>query len=444
MFLDYYKLAEEPFGVTPDPRFLYLSQQHREAMASLAYGTEAGRGFLALIAQPGMGKTSLIYQYLESLRGKARTAFLFRTDCDAREFMRHLLLDLDIDSCGRDLPWMHEALNRVLLDEMNAGRRFVLVIDEAQNLEEHVLESVRLLSNFETPWAKLIQIVIAGQPQLAEILKRPSAAQVRQRISMVIRIDPLSPADVDHYIDHRLRTAGCKDVSIFTAGARLLIAEHSGGIPRNINNLCFNAMSLACALKHEVIDRNVVLEVLADLDLESLVKTPIAQPPTIQALPTQNIVVPDRPTDRSRPSFHRVVARAMVTAALVLAVVTGVDTGGMPSALPGGVTDAAASRPSAVELPGPPVVQDISIPAPSVPASMAPVQTLAAARMESPSRGTQPMLEGARPAAPRVKHPDHSDQGQQAVLPTAPVSLSPAAKLALEDMDSSRPETGKQ
>jgi len=233
MFLDYYKLSEEPFGVTPDPRFLYLSEQHREAMASLAYGTEAGRGFLALIAQPGMGKTSLIYQYLESLRGKARTAFLFRTDCDAREFMRHLLLDLDIDSCGRDLPWMHEALNRVLLDEMNAGRRFVLVIDEAQNLEEHVLESVRLLSNFETPWAKLIQIVIAGQPQLAEILKRPSAAQVRQRISMVIRIDPLSPADVDHYIDHRLRTAGCKDVSIFTAGARLLIAEHSGGIPRN-------------------------------------------------------------------------------------------------------------------------------------------------------------------------------------------------------------------
>jgi general secretion pathway protein A len=444
MFLDYYKLAEEPFGVTPDPRFLYLSQQHREAMASLAYGTEAGRGFLALIAQPGMGKTSLIYQYLESLRGKARTAFLFRTDCDSREFMRHLLLDLDIDSCGRDLPWMHESLNRVLLEEMNAGRRFVLVIDEAQNLEEHVLESVRLLSNFETPWAKLIQIVIAGQPQLAEILKRPSAAQVRQRISMVIRIEPLSAPDVDHYIDHRLRTAGCKDVSIFTTGARLLIAEHSGGIPRNINNLCFNAMSLACALKHAVIDRNVVLEVLADLDLESLVKTPVAQAPTIHPLPSHNIAAPDRPTGASRPRFQGVLARAMVTAALVLAVVTGVDKGGMRNAIPGGIADAAARPQPAVEISGPGVVQDISAPAPSVSASMAPVQTLAATRVENPSSDGRQILGRTLPAEPRVKHPEHADQGQQIVLPTTPVALSPAAKLALENVDSSRPETGKQ
>jgi hypothetical protein len=203
-------------------------------------------------------------------------------------------------------------------------------------------------------------------------------------------------------------------------------------------------MSLACALKHEVIDRNVVLEVLADLDLESLVKTPVAQPPTIHALPTQNIVVPDRPADVSRPRFNRVVARAMVTAALVLAVVTGVDTGGMPGALPGGVTDAAASRPPAAELPGPPVIQDISIPTPPVSARLAPDQSLAAARVENPGSGAQPMLEGTRPASPRVKHPEHADQGQQAVLPSAPVSLSPAAKLALEDMDSSRPEAGKQ
>jgi general secretion pathway protein A len=444
MFLDYYKLAEEPFGVTPDPRFLYLSQQHREAMASLAYGTEAGRGFLALIAQPGMGKTSLIYQYLESLRGKARTAFLFRTDCDSREFMRHLLLDLDIDSCGRDLPWMHESLNRVLLEEMNAGRRFVLVIDEAQNLEEHVLESVRLLSNFETPWAKLIQIVIAGQPQLAEILKRPSAAQVRQRISMVIRIEPLSAPDVDHYIDHRLRTAGCKDVSIFTTGARLLIAERSGGIPRNINNLCFNAMSLACALKHEVIDRSVVLEVLADLDLESLVKTPVAQAPAIYPLPSQNIAAPDRPTGAGRPRFQGVLARAMVTAALVLAVVTGVDKGGMRNAIPGGITDAAARPQPAAEISGPGVVQDISVTAPSVSASTAPVQTFAATRVENPSSDGRQILARALPAEPRVRHSEHADQGPQIVLPTTPVALSPAAKLALENVDSSRPETGKQ
>ena len=138
MLRDYYKFAEEPFGVTPDPRFLYFGAQHREALASLVYGTESNRGFLALIAKPGMGKTSLLFQYLENLRGKARTAFVFRTDCDSREFIRHVLLDLGIDAAGKDLPAMHEALNQILIEELRAGRRFVLVIDEAQNLEEEI------------------------------------------------------------------------------------------------------------------------------------------------------------------------------------------------------------------------------------------------------------------------------------------------------------------
>jgi general secretion pathway protein A len=150
MFLEYYGLNEEPFGVTPDPRFLYLGPKHREAFASLLYGTEANRGFLALIAKPGMGKTSLLFQYLEHLRTKARTAFVFQTDCNSREFVRHVLIDLGLDAEGKDLAAMHEMLNQFLTEETRAGRRFILVIDEAQNLEEKVLESVRLLSNFET------------------------------------------------------------------------------------------------------------------------------------------------------------------------------------------------------------------------------------------------------------------------------------------------------
>src|SRR5271154_4371958 len=132
------------FGVTPDSRFLYLGPKHREALASLLYGTESNRGFLALIAKPGMGKTSLLYHYLEYLQDKARTAFVFRTDCDSREFIRHVLLDLGIDVAGMDLPAMHDSLNRLLAEETRSGRRFVLVIDEAQNLDEKVLESIRL------------------------------------------------------------------------------------------------------------------------------------------------------------------------------------------------------------------------------------------------------------------------------------------------------------
>jgi type II secretory pathway predicted ATPase ExeA len=270
MILDYYKLSEDPFGVTPDPRYLYFGAGHREAFASLVYGTETNRGFMALIAKPGMGKTSLLYRYLEGLRGKARTAFVFRSDCDSREFIRHVLLDLGVDASGKDLPSMHDTLNRILAEQMIAGRRFVLVIDEAQNLEEKVLESVRLLSNFETPWAKLMQIVIAGQPGLAEKLAKPSMAQLRQRISMVIRLAPLTPEETNAYIDHRLQVSGCEDTQLFTSGARKVIAEQSEGIPRNINNLCFNAMSLACATKRKSIDRDAILEVLADLELDSI------------------------------------------------------------------------------------------------------------------------------------------------------------------------------
>jgi len=127
MFLNYYKLAEQPFGVTPDSRFLYLGAAHREALASLAYGMQSNLGFLALIAEPGMGKTSLLYRCLSLLGDGARTAFVFRTDCDSREFIRHVLLDLSVDSSGMDLPAMHEALNQILLKEMRAGRGFVLV-----------------------------------------------------------------------------------------------------------------------------------------------------------------------------------------------------------------------------------------------------------------------------------------------------------------------------
>jgi general secretion pathway protein A len=270
LILDYYRLAESPFGDTPDPRFLYLGPQHREALASLMVGTESNRGFLAVIAKPGMGKTSLLYQYLDKVRDKARTSFVFQTDCDSREFIRHILLDLGIDAVGKDLPAMHEMMNGVLTEEMRAGRRFILVIDEAQNLDERTLESVRLLSNFETPWAKLMQIILAGQPQLAKRLARPSMLQLRQRLSMVIRIEPFSFEEVRNYINHRLRAAGYQGPSLFTVGARRLIAERSQGIPRNINNICFNAMALACAMKQPAIDHNIVLEVLADLDLDSM------------------------------------------------------------------------------------------------------------------------------------------------------------------------------
>lgn len=266
LFLDHFGLNEQPFGVTPDMRFLYLGAKHRQALDTLSYGTELNRGFLTLVARPGMGKTSLLFQYLESLRDKARTVFLFQTDCDSSGLLRYLLAELGIDGKGMDLPEMRSVLNRVLLGEMEAGRKFVLVIDEAQNLDEKVLESVRLLSNFETPWMKLMHIVLAGQPQLGERLAKPSMAQLRQRVAFAIQIEPFTLEETNLYIDHRLWVAGHKSSPLFSMGARALIAEHSEGIPRNINNLCFCAMSFACAMKQKSVDRQMMSEVLADLD----------------------------------------------------------------------------------------------------------------------------------------------------------------------------------
>jgi type II secretory pathway predicted ATPase ExeA len=308
VFLEHFGLREQPFGVTPDPRFLYLGEKHREALASLVYGTETDRGFLALIARPGMGKTSLLVQYLEQYQKKGRTCHLFQTDCTSSELLRHVLRDLGIDTGKKDVPGMRDSLNQVLLEEMAAGRRFVLVIDEAQNLDERVLESVRLLSNFETPTKKLMHIVLAGQPQLAEKLAKPSMTQFRQRVSAVIRLNPFSPAETSAYIDHRLRVAGYRGAPLFTDSARQLIAEHSEGIPRNINNLCFNAMSLAYATDSKQVDWKDVREVMSDLEIDSLL--PRSGPSTRSFSPIQVAVAPAARPAAPKPPASPVASRA--------------------------------------------------------------------------------------------------------------------------------------
>jgi general secretion pathway protein A len=275
MVLDFYGLREQPFGVTPDPRFLYLTPAHREALASMYYGIEAERGFLALIAKPGMGKTTLLFQLLQHFRPRARTAFVFQTQCTSREFMRFLLLEVGCElNEEQDLVNMHEVFNRCLLQEVQAGRRFIVVVDEAQNLDASALETVRLLSDFETPQAKLLQIVLSGQPELADKLSRPSLRQLRQRVSMLSTLAPLSPQEVAHYMNHRLRTAGRADATLFTAPAVQMIAELSEGIPRNINNVCFNALSLGCALRQKTIDVDVLQQVAADFDLAGMCSEP--------------------------------------------------------------------------------------------------------------------------------------------------------------------------
>lgn len=282
MFLRYYGLHEQPFGMTPDPRFLYLSASHREALASLIYGIESGRGFVGLIAEPGMGKTTVLFQLMERLRSSARTVFLFQTQGGTREFLCNLIADLGLDPGDRDVGSLQRELNEILIHEAQLGRQFVLIIDEAQNLDDPVLESVRMLSNFETPRSKLMQIILSAQPALAEKLARPELEQLKQRVSILCRLSPFTEEEVVDYVGHRLETAGYKGGQLFTHEALAMIAERSEGIPRNINNLCFHALSLGFAKGQKKIDSEIVAEVLSDLKLDTF-RTGRQNPPVQDA-----------------------------------------------------------------------------------------------------------------------------------------------------------------
>jgi type II secretory pathway predicted ATPase ExeA len=262
-----YGLRENPFGVTPDPRYLYKSKTYAEARSSLIAGIECGVGFQALIAPPGMGKTTILLSVLELFKDVARTAFLFQIQGDSRDFLHYLLLDLGCDAHDSDRVRMQDALNQLLIREHRAGRHTIIVIDEAQSLDVSVLETIRLLSNFETPSKKLLQIILAGQPRLAQRLANPELAQLSQRLSILTTLIPFDLEDTRNYIEHRLRIAGYQGPPLFTPAGLRLIWERSRGVPRDINTLCFNALLLARAVEQKQVDATILQEVVADRDL---------------------------------------------------------------------------------------------------------------------------------------------------------------------------------
>jgi general secretion pathway protein A len=280
MVLPFYQLREQPFGVTPDSRYYFLSYAHREALASLLYGVDAGCGFLAVIAAPGLGKTTLLYDALRCLRQGALTVFLFGTVCTPLDLLRALLTALGVKDARGNLTRMQSTLQEVLIEQARLGKRVVVVMDEAQNLDHAVLELIRMLSNFETPQQKLLQIILAGQPHLAEKIASPGLEQLRQRISIFAHLKPFSREETQLYIEHRLRVAGYPlKAPLFTRDALALIADSSGGVPRSINNLCFNALSLGCALRKHPIDAEILREVIADLDVDRWKKKTLSRPP---------------------------------------------------------------------------------------------------------------------------------------------------------------------
>jgi general secretion pathway protein A len=242
MYLEFYGLNEFPFNITPDPRFLYYSPRHREAMDLLLYGIANRKGFIELTGEVGCGKTTTLRGVLSRLPHDVETALVLNPSVDGDQLLRSILKDFGLTIRGNDRLDYVEQLNEFLLMQAERGRNVVIVIDEAQDLGAEVMEQVRLLSNLETDEHKLMQIVLAGQPELRERLAQHDLRQLRQRILIRCHLSPLQEEEVSDYISHRLQVAGAGEDVWFELEAISKVYEYSNGIPRLINAVCDLAM----------------------------------------------------------------------------------------------------------------------------------------------------------------------------------------------------------
>lgn len=288
MYQNFFHLKGNPFSGNPDPRYLFLTRDAQEALACLTYGIQARKGFIVLSGEVGTGKTTLLNQLLNWLGGyRATTAFIFNPSLSIVEFLDFMMADFGI-AC--DSPLKSQALLRLnhwLLERYRANEPVVLIVDEAQNLSLPVLEEIRLLTNLETSTAKLIQIVLSGQPELEEKLKLPQLRQLRQRINLRARLHPLTVEEVRDYLGERLRIAGANGRQIFTPEAIESVHQCAEGIPRLINLLCEHALISAFADQEDVVTANRIYQTAHDLDLDqrspaALLDTRSEQEPTAE------------------------------------------------------------------------------------------------------------------------------------------------------------------
>jgi len=264
MYLTFYGLREKPFSQTPDPRFLYWNDSYREALASLRYGIQERKGFLTMIGEAGTGKTTLLRKLLDDLGPDVVSVFLFNPNASFEEILEYTLSELGIMvPSGRKLA-MLQRLNEFLLAAFAEGKNTILVIDEAQDLDTEVLESLRLLSNLETAKDKILQIVLSGQTELAARLAQDNLRQLKQRIAVRCRLEPLQRAELAEYIQARLRIAG-REEPLFEDGCLDAIWSFANGIPRLVNAVCDNALLVGYAVGKQRIDRAAVDEVVHDL-----------------------------------------------------------------------------------------------------------------------------------------------------------------------------------
>ena len=267
MYAEFYGLNELPFALTPDPRYIYFTPSHTEVMANLHYGIESGKGLIVVTGEVGTGKTTMLRWVMQRLDRTVLVAYVFNPRLSVPEFYQHLAALFDIQNWESKSDLLIE-LGKVLESRHSRGLRTVLIVDEAHGLSTSVLEEIRLLGNFESDTAKQLQIVLTGQPELRTVLNNPDLRQLKQRVALRCDVKALpNVEETAQYINTRLKVAGAKRTDIFSPGAVDYIFRCSEGIPRNINNLCDNALLNGFAASEPIISRAAVQDVAETFDV---------------------------------------------------------------------------------------------------------------------------------------------------------------------------------
>lgn len=282
MYKKFFGLQSNPFNVNPDPRYLFTTRHTEEALACLQFGVQTRKGFVLLTGEVGTGKTTLLNKFMEWLRlQRASTAFIFNPRMNVTEFLEYMMADFGVACDSSAKSYVLLRLNRWLLERYRAGETAVLIVDEAQNLSDQVLEEVRLLTNLETASEKLLQIVLAGQSELEQKLKRPHLRQLRQRIMLRAKTQPFTLEETESYMRFRLSVAGAAEPGLFDRMATSLIYDYSHGIPRIVNLICEHCLVTAFAEGQPRVDASIVDTVSRDLDLVPGAEEAMMKPPVV-------------------------------------------------------------------------------------------------------------------------------------------------------------------
>jgi type II secretory pathway predicted ATPase ExeA len=282
MYKEFFGLRANPFNVNPDPRYLFLTRHTEEALACLTYGIQSRKGFVLLTGEVGTGKTTLINKLLEWLRAQqVPTAFIFNSRMNVPQFLDYMMADFGIPCDTRSKSQILMRLYNWLLERYRAGETAVLIVDEAQNLGDEVLEEIRMLTNLETFTEKLLQIVLVGQTELEQKLKQPNLRQLRQRLTLRSKTHPLTLEETRSYIQQRLRIAGANGQPIFDGEALAAIHRYSNGIPRVVNLICEHCLVSAFVDQQKMVGTSIVEAVARDFDLgdNHIAPAAIPQPP---------------------------------------------------------------------------------------------------------------------------------------------------------------------